>query len=268
MQRLLLSPRVASVLAALALSLARIGSASATTPSHTVYLNFSDGTEAIRLGELDDATLDISQLCDNSAFRWEGASDCPDRSSCRDGIVELVRQHWSDFDLQIVVERPEGDYTMMVIGPASEGCQFGLLGLAPIDCGNASDRSVGFAFECGRSMVECAAIISHELGHTFGLDHTSDEDDLMTTGPLGVSTPGFVDRDVPLVMPECHTTAQNSYRELQSTLGNRSASDPSADEGRPNERGCQLGPSTPGGGLWLALALLAGARFRRRNARN
>jgi len=239
---------------------------------HALYLDFSDGTGEITLGEADDSSRNTSSLCGASPLlRWQGAADCPDRDSCQDAITELVREHFRDFALDVTSRRPQQSYTTIVIAPASGDCKFGVRGLSFNDCGDASQKNLGFAFACSQTVVECAAVIAHEAGHTFGLDHTSDQRDLMYSGTPGDVAPVFLDRELPVSEPFCQRGTQNSHSQLLATLGERAIGDLEArDTAAAAAGGCQLARASSSGqfpselplALSAALVLCFAARRR------
>jgi hypothetical protein len=107
-------------------------------------------------------------------------------SSRTDAIAEVlagVRGDFSQFDVEVVTDRPaSGAYTMVAVGgsPSLLGLGAQVAGIAPVDPGNANRRDVAFVFSAELSTLkEVSNCISHELGHTFGLQHLSLADDLM-----------------------------------------------------------------------------------------
>jgi len=56
----------------------------------------------------------------------------------------------------------------------------GVAGIAPLDIGNANPSDIGFAFvQSGEDNTTLAQVIAHEAGHTYGLVHVSNNQDLM-----------------------------------------------------------------------------------------
>lgn len=105
-----------------------------------------------------------------------------------DQLVGCVENHFREFDVTVVDERPAGnDYVGVMIGGSPK-----LLGLAPTVGGVAPytgkvlPSSVVFVFQTPhysiRSLCDTAA---HEVGHTMGLDHTRKCDDLMSYEACG-----------------------------------------------------------------------------------
>src|SRR5205823_11745311 len=110
-------------------------------------------------------------------------------------------------------------------------------GIAPWDLGNTV-ANVGFAFSAASASAfailgwpvtqfaqQVANTISHEVGHTFGLDHVTQlngTNELMGTAETGTQIRGdgqFTD----VVLPREHGGAYSSYADLASLLGLLSA---------------------------------------------
>ncbi len=186
----------------------------------TLYLNFATGSEALERGPADAADLNISELCKaETLVRWNGAEDCEDRETCRVRIAGLVQDYLWDFDVTVAIERPQKPYTMVMVGPASGNCQFGVQGLAVNDCENENDSNIGFAFECMVSSTVCAGVIAHEYAHTLGLVHVRGHTDIMSLG-IDETPVSFQDQTFATVDPaDCGNSKQNSYQSLMAVVG-------------------------------------------------
>lgn len=210
----------ARLCAGTAVALATFGCSARPMKSTTVYLNFSDGEQSIVQAERDDATRNQSRLCQADPYlAWTGGEDCGDRDSCRSEVVALVREHWRPFDVELTLGRPSDDYSMVMIGPSSGTCAFGAQGVADVDCENQITENVAFAFECAGPTDVCAGVISHELGHTLGLDHVADPLDFMRGGIRAGESLQFQDRLSPMTNDECGAESQNSFLQLTEVLG-------------------------------------------------
>jgi hypothetical protein len=260
--RSMIRSRVRSPGCALAAFVVLLFSTSALGAGHVAFLNFSDGTEAIRFTETDDAPTNGSQLCATDAVPPWGGDACRPSSPCRQIISDELQRIWRPFDVTFTTERPAaGDYTMVVIGPSSGSCRFGVEGLAPLDCGDEVPGNVALVFECRPSeLARCATLISHELGHTYGLDHTDVPCDIMSGHASGCADQGFVDRAG--AINSCGAVEQNSFRVLQERLGARPP-----DEMRDPPGGCHAAPGAPSPSACTVMGLLAAFTLRCRPLR-
>ena len=139
-------------------------------------------------------------------------------------IVASVEAAWSGINAVFVTERPaDGDYTMLVITPTNPFTA-GVQGIAPLDCTNANPNSIAAAFtDTVADAVTVAAVISRELGYTYGLENIDADSDFMnSTFMIGTE---FDDACNTVAMePQacahvgCAAGEQNSYAELVSRL--------------------------------------------------
>jgi len=98
-------------------------------------------------------------------------------------FVGCVENHFREFDVTVVDERPEGDdYVSVMVGGAPSMLRLGdtVGGVAPYT-GSVLPSSVVFVFQTPhhsiRALCDTAA---HEVGHTMGLDHSRQCDDVMS----------------------------------------------------------------------------------------
>lgn len=147
------------------------------TATQVLYLNF----EGANINKGFNAGQSFV-LCAASA-----AIDAPKLTAKdRQAIVDQVQKYFEGANAQLMVtaDAPTaGDFTTMIVGGsfADLGCSGkGVLGIAPLDEGNANKNDIGFAFTDGVTDVKVVAeTIAHEAGHTFGLQHSVDSTDLM-----------------------------------------------------------------------------------------
>jgi hypothetical protein len=134
-----------------------------------VFLNRHGG--AYRPGG-DDAVTNTSPILSRSGFVPAFAGDDDDWRK----IVDRVRARFAPFDVAIVdVEPPPATgYIEAVVGgfPRHLGFPSSLLGVAPVYCEPAETSIVFiFASQMPGDNPRIAALIEHEVGHAFSLDH-------------------------------------------------------------------------------------------------
>lgn len=155
-------------------------------------------------------------------------------ASMRTAIIQAVQTDFAEYNFSIVDERPEsGEYSMTIVSPTNPAGP-GILGRAPLDCANMQTHSnVSFAFHGandGYNAVTVASTISHEQGHTFGLDHINEPAALLNPSDAG-GDPSFIDQCIALTdgagafCADVHEqycpagSGQNSHLELLQTFG-------------------------------------------------
>ncbi len=155
----------------------------------TIYLSF--GGETLT-ANTDDSSLNRSEILTSSPTMVPkfNAAICAPKVSEADAITAVfdrVRTYYLPYAVTITKTRPaSGNYTMITVGGKNTllaGHQ-NAAGVAPLDCGNGNLRNVGFDFSDEQSpdfggVVSVAVAAAHEAGHTFGLEHTDYEQDIM-----------------------------------------------------------------------------------------
>ena len=155
-------------------------------------------------------------------------------------MMGLVQSWYADFNAYVVSTRPSsGRYTELMVGDqitrflSSVGS--GTVGIATLDCFNSSQVNVGFDFavtlesfqppgtkqEQTDTLLLIAQTVAHEAGHTFGLEHVSNEQDIMNP-TVSTNVVGFIDSSSMLSdgSAKCGTgSSQNSHARLLDNLG-------------------------------------------------
>ena len=161
-------------------------------------------------------------------------------------IVDRVRTLLLPYDVDVVTTRPAAPpYTRILVGgtAAALGVSATEAGLANVDCGNSSDGDVAYDFAAAQTpdyggVVGIANTAAHEAGHTFGLEHVDDPEDVM-----------YAAAQPALMLPDLFALSfggDGAYTSYGSPTGTRActSSDP-VDE--PALLGCAVG-NAPGGG--------------------
>ncbi|MFN7131105.1 MAG: NBR1-Ig-like domain-containing protein [Myxococcales bacterium] len=98
-----------------------------------------------------------------------------DRAHAIQQLVAAVKADFKDYNLQVVTTRPtSGDYTEVVIGgrPSLIDEAGTTAGIAPLDTRNYNANDIVLVFsDALYNLTELAHCISHEAGHSYGLDH-------------------------------------------------------------------------------------------------
>lgn len=189
-----------------------------------IFVNFDGATLT---GGFDDSRNDITQIDQLvGSFAAYGAGDK------RAAVMQAVRADWAPFDVIVTDTRPgSGDYTMNMTGPTNP-FGGGVLGIAPVDCGDAqTHNNITYAFHSAGDQFSAAVqatTIGQEVAHSYGLEHVDEPGDIMNPYNAGGDA-SFIDQCIPIVQnlycpaqhqAECGTQSQqNSYRELLTLFG-------------------------------------------------
>jgi hypothetical protein len=102
-------------------------------------------------------------------------------------ILADLRTLYAAYDVTFVTTRPtSGPYTMVIISPSYMPHH----GVAPLDCGNANRNDIAFVYRTGDTGFytnghKIAQAAAHELGHSFGLAHVVNTDEIMEWASSG-----------------------------------------------------------------------------------
>lgn len=196
---------------------------------HVLFANF-DGVD-VRPGDTSLENEGLRELDKQDPIeiaRYAPEDDEGKRLSSILKIQKLVAGWYADFNLDVVISRPlSGDYQMTVVGDRESiiGEPGGVVGISPVDCKNANDSNLNYAFSAslGNNPDQTAVTIAHENGHAYGLHHTDNNKDIMF--PSVTPAEGF--RKGKAARGPCGLRAgvddQDSYQVLIENLGARPA---------------------------------------------
>ena len=166
---------------------AAFAAAMASSTAHASVKVFVNGDGGRITAGWDDAGRNRSGIVASHGFGSLNVPAYAGSDAAWSRLVGCVRTQFEDFDVDIVDERPSGDYVMAMVGgsPSLLGYPKGIGGIGPYT-GDVVDGAVVFVFDRGhsteRSLCETTA---HEIGHALGLDHSRRCDDLMSYGQCG-----------------------------------------------------------------------------------
>ena len=111
-----------------------------------------------------------------------------------DHIINYVKEDYSAYDIEVTDKKPiRGKYTTIYVGGNGwNSLTNRIYGIATLDISNTSPVNYGFAFTENMSYFlnfsdnnvqvfseYLSTLISHEAGHTFGLEHISNDEAIM-----------------------------------------------------------------------------------------
>ena len=148
-------------------------------------------TVVLQLNETIDVTVAGMPNGDLPAFDAAAISDAfaGDTEDMKDLILEIVRRDFEQFDVEILTtddDEPDKNFTSIFFGLSSTQSIFGIAD--DIDFYNADDMDnailflesfSGLSTDLTAMAQAIGNVVSHEIGHTLGLMHTSDVTMLM-----------------------------------------------------------------------------------------
>ena len=154
-----------------------------------------------------------------------------------DAIVTCVRANFSPFNIDIVTAKPEIQHTTVIVGGWAHNVglddkQYN--GISPRDRGAVTHDQTSLVFSKvgpGEHDIEnVCSTVSHEIGHTLGLDHELSCGDIMGFSTRRCGPRKFKDAEAPCgegnTERACHSgdQTQNSYQKLGQLVGFRKQS--------------------------------------------
>jgi len=206
-----------------------------TAVPRIMFINF-DGAQ-LQSGCGNDSHNDCSQMA--GMFGGE-ILPYPGDEGIRAAIAQAVRRDADFFDLTVTDVRPPDseDYVMVLVGNSVlGGAEYhGFAGISPsIDCGDSDPNETCFALANSQNGNGMSTVVSHEAGHTWGLEHVNEKSDQMYPTAGAVQDPRFVDGCYQCVSDTllthsngvcnqihtmyCSSANQNSYQEILWLFG-------------------------------------------------
>ncbi len=221
--------------------------------AHILFLNFDGATIArgndnpsLNRSFIPNSTTTVIPPFDDTKF-----SAVYTRAQAIDAVLGYANGFYAAYNVQIVTTRPaSGRYTMMMVGGTAMlvGSGGSVVGIAPLDCGNGNESNVGFAFSASlipsarttkssadTALRELALTIVHEAGHSYGLEHSANQTDIMYPSVSPGQT-GFNGAAAYAQPPsQCSNgTTQNTGALLANNIGTRVGGPPDLGGGTPD----------------------------------
>jgi hypothetical protein len=207
-------------------------------PWQVIYLNFDGeklkGSPGNSNSKTNETSLVAAASFDYPAFQsWDKLGN--DRQKSVQEVIDILRLIYMKFAVKFVTTRPaDGDYTMVMIGGDGQGTagSGAAIGVAPLDgppkypkCGNTNKNDIVFVFgdkiakSYGAQLARALALVAaHELGHSFGLEHVTDDKGIMF--PQANVNPILQWVNAPVKQPGvCGNTNQDAEALLRERLG-------------------------------------------------
>ncbi len=192
--------------------------------NYVLYLDFTGASVSSRQGDfwLGSSSVQIPKYS-LSKFGWSGREQ-----ESINYITQFVQEDYSAYNIVVTNHQPSGGaYTTIYVGGSNQWFRSdsSIVGVATYDPGNSNPDNYGFAFTDNMDIYHdyshgsvqrfseyVANLISHEAGHTFGLNHVSD-----TTAIMNPYLPIQPHR----LMFGCgNVPGSNKVQDSQSVLGN------------------------------------------------
>ena len=140
---------------------------------------------------------------------------------CEQQIQTYLDQWFADFNVIFTLTRPTSGsyYTAVVSSGGGSWCAVKdtVAGVAPLVC-QELQSGVAFTLDGGANAHDTAVVIAHEQGHLLGLEHVTDDNEIMFPS-ICQGCKGFENSVFPVSNDACTRSTQNSYQMVMQALG-------------------------------------------------
>jgi len=177
------------------------GAPSPNLSTEVLYLSFAG--ETLTAGG-DNAPANQSSILSQtptSIPKFNAALNAPlvTEQDAINAVFDRVRTFYLPYNITITRARPVSNFTMITVG--GKNTLLGATnaaGVAPLDCNDTNPNNVVFSFSDESppdqgGVVYVAIAAAHEAGHSFGLEHTDYEQDIMFSVDPNVKVPTVED---------------------------------------------------------------------------
>lgn len=152
-------------------------------PPQVIYVNFDGVTVNDCSNYCSDAPTNrswaIGAHFGKSAVAFAPYTNASGRKIVVDGLVAA----FSPYNVAVKTARPaSGPFTMVIVSTTTGPNH----GVAPLDCLNQNPNDIAFVYKIGSASADTVRrYATHELGHSFGLEHVVGADDFMQWASSG-----------------------------------------------------------------------------------
>ena len=187
------------------------GKNSAPAPK-VIYLVYADGKTPLPTTNYD--------ACSGLAPKFE-CTFGKTLLDCQQQVQAYLDRWYADFNVIFTLTRPSSGsfYTEVVSSGGGAWCKVdsAVAGVAPFLCQDLHG-GVAYTLDGGGNAHDTAVIIAQEQAHLVGLEHVSDNNDIMYPY-ICQNCDGFKNQAVPVSGDRCDRQTQNSYQMMMSGLG-------------------------------------------------
>ncbi len=184
----------------------------ASTSPKVIYLVYADGKTPLPSMSYN--------ACSGQAPKFD-CTFAPTLLECQQQIQSYLDRWYADFNVIFTLTRPTSGtyYTEVVSSGGGAWCNVdsSVAGVAPFLCKDLHG-GVAYTLAGGESAHDTAVIIAQEQAHLLGLEHVSDDNDIMYPY-ICRNCDGFENKAVDVTGDRCDRETQNSYQMMLQALG-------------------------------------------------